>query len=104
MPNNITMLLMVLIMALTTYVIRMLPLTFFNKKIKSRYIKSVLYYIPYAVLSAMTFPAILYSTGNIYSAICGSVVAFALAFFNRSLLFVAICACVGALIGGFIFV
>ena len=102
MPSNSTMLLMVLTMALVTYVIRMIPLTFFNKKIKSRYLKSVLYYIPYAVLSAMTFPAILYSTGNIYTAIFGSVVALVLAFFNRSLLLVAICSCLAVLGLGFI--
>ena len=84
------MLLMVITMALVTYIIRMIPLTFFKRKIKSRYIKSVLYYIPYAVLSAMTFPAIFYSTGNIYTALIGSGVALILAFFNRSLLTVAI--------------
>jgi branched-subunit amino acid transport protein len=96
------MLLMVITMALVTYIIRMIPLTFFKRKIKSRYIKSVLYYIPYAVLSAMTFPAIFYSTGNIYTALIGSGVALILAFFNRSLLTVAIFSCLAVLIFGFI--
>ena len=100
--NNIEMLLAVLAMALVTYVIRMLPLTFFKKKIKSRYLKSVLYYIPYAVLSAMTFPHILYSTGNIYTAVAGSIIALSLAFFKKPLLLVAICACATVLIVGFI--
>ncbi len=98
MSKELIMLLLVIVMALVTYIIRMIPLTFFNKKIKSVYLKSVLYYIPYAVLSAMTFPYILYSTGNFYAALIGSVVALALAFFNRSLLLVAICSCVAVLI------
>lgn len=51
----------ILVMAGVTYLIRMLPLALFRKKIKSRFFKSVLYYIPYAVLSAMTFPSILFN-------------------------------------------
>ena len=100
--TELKMLLMVITMALVTYIIRMIPLTFFKRKIKSRYIKSVLYYIPYAVLSAMTFPAIFYSTGNFYTALIGSGVALILAFFNRSLLTVAIFSCLVALISSFI--
>ena len=96
------MLLSVLAMALVTYAIRMIPLTFFKKKIKSKYLRSVLYYIPYAVLSAMTFPYILYSTGNLYTAIAGSIIALSLAFFKKPLLLVAICACATVLIVGFI--
>ena len=56
-----------LAMALTTYLIRMLPLTLFRKRITSRFARSFFHYIPYAVLSAMTFPAILSSTGDTYS-------------------------------------
>ncbi len=100
--SDLQMILYVLVMALVTYIIRMLPLTFFKKKIKSRYLKSVLYYIPYAVLSAMTFPYILYSTGNFYTALIGSVVALSVAFLNKSLLLVAVCACLSALVFGFI--
>ena len=65
----------VLVMALVTYVIRMLPLVFFRKRIKSVYLCSLLYYVPFAVLSAMTFPFIFYSTGNIITALVGKVVA-----------------------------
>ena len=100
--SSLQMILYVLVMALVTYIIRMLPLTFFKKKIKSRYLKSVLFYIPYAVLSALTFPYILYSTENFYTALIGSVVALSVAFFNRSLLLVAICACISVLLFGFI--
>ena len=100
--SDLQMILAVLVMASVTYIVRMLPLTFFKKKIKSRYLRSVLYYIPYAVLSAMTFPYILYSTGNFYTALAGSIVSLSVAFFNKSLLLVAICACASALIFGFI--
>ena len=62
------------IMALVTYIPRAVPITFFDKKIKSKYIRSFLYYIPYAVLSALTFPAILFCTNNIYTAIVGTIV------------------------------
>ena len=63
---------------------------FCRKEIKNRYVKSFLYYIPYSVLTAMTFPAIFYSTGSTLSAIIGTAVAVVLAFFKRGLLTVAI--------------
>lgn len=83
-----------LIMAGVTYLVRMLPLTVFKKKIESRFIKSLLYYIPYAVLGAMTFPAILYSTAYIWSAVVGLGVAVLLSFKEKDLLIVAVCACI----------
>ena len=61
----------VLVMAVMTYLPRMLPLTFFKKEIHSRFIRSLLYYVPYAVLSALTFPSIFYATGNMVSAFIG---------------------------------
>lgn len=54
----------ILLMALITYLIRMLPLVVFKKPVKSRYFKSFLYYVPYVTLSVMTFPQILMATGN----------------------------------------
>ena len=78
-----------LVMAGVTYLVRMLPLVFFQKKIKSRFVRSFLYYIPYAVLAVMTVPAIFYSTGSLASAIAGFAVAVVLAFFGRSLIVVA---------------
>ena len=93
---------MVLVMAGVTYLIRMIPLTFFRKKIKSKYIKSVLYYIPYTVLSAMTFPAIFYATGNVYTAFVGTAVALILAICRLSLIVVAVCAVLAVLICGLI--
>lgn len=93
---------LVLTMALVTYLIRMLPLAFIRKKIKSRYLNSVLYYIPYTVLSAMTFPFIFYSTGNVYTALAGTVVAIIASICKRSLIVVAVLACVFALLTGLI--
>lgn len=87
----------VFIMAIVTYLVRMLPFVLFRKKISNIFIKSFFAYIPYAVLGAMTFPAILSSTGNLSSAIAGLVVALLLAFFERGLLTVAMCSC-GAVI------
>lgn len=80
----------VAIMALVTYIPRTIPLTLFNKSIKSVYIKSFLHYTPYAVLGAMTFPSILYSTNNMMYSLIGTVVAIILAYFRRSLLTVAL--------------
>ena len=76
-----------------TYLIRMLPLTVFRKEIKSRFIRSFLTYIPYAVLGAMTFPDVLYSTGDMRTAVCGVAVAVILSWRGRSLLTVAVAAC-----------
>lgn len=84
------------VMAGMTYLIRMLPIVVFRKKIKSKFVKSLLYYIPYAVLSAMTFPAIFYSTGSAVSASVGLAVALILALFDRSLIVVAVAACAAA--------
>ena len=80
-------------MAVTTYLIRMLPLTVFRKPIKSRFVKSFLHYVPYACLTAMTFPAILYDTTYIFSGITALVVAGILAFRGKSLLTVSLASC-----------
>ena len=86
------------VMAGVTYLVRMIPFTAFRKQIKSRFIKSVLYYLPYAVLSAMTVPAIFYSTGNLKSAIVGTIVAVVIAFFEKPLIIVALAAALSALV------
>jgi branched-subunit amino acid transport protein len=87
-------------MAGVTYLIRMIPFSFFRKKIKSRFFRSFLYYIPYAVLSAMTIPAIFYSTGNMITAIVGTIIAVILAYLNLPLIVVALSASAAALITG----
>ena len=86
----------VLVMAVVTYLIRMLPLAAFRRRISSRFIRSFLYYVPYAVLSAMTFPAILYATGSLPSACVALAVALGLAWLEKSLLTVAIAASAAA--------
>ncbi len=88
-------------MAGVTYIIRMVPFTLVKGKIKSVYIQSFLYYVPYAVLGAMTFPFILYSTGSLVSGIAGTAVAFLLAFKRCSLLTVAAASALAAFITGF---
>lgn len=92
------------VMALVTYFIRMIPFTMFRKKIKSKFFKSLLYYIPYAVLSAMTIPAIFYCTGDIKTSIAGTAVAVVLAYFNLPLIVVALGASGAAFLTGIIIV
>jgi branched-subunit amino acid transport protein len=98
------MAIMILVMAGVTYLIRMLPFVFFRKKIKSTFLQSVLYYIPFAVLSAMTFPYIFYSTGNFYTALAGTIVAVVASICKQSLLVVAILSCIAVLVFGFIII
>ena len=81
-------------MAFVTYLIRMLPLVAFRKKIENRFVNSFLYYVPYACLTALTLPSILYSTESIVSAVCGLVVALILGFKKKGLIVVAASACV----------
>ena len=79
-------------MALTTYLIRVLPLTIFRKPIKSRFLRSFLHYVPYACLTAMTFPAILSSTASVISGAAARIVAVVLAYRGKSLLTVSLAA------------
>lgn len=88
--NNTYLLLGMAVMALMTYLIRVLPMVIFRKKITNVYIRSFLYYVPYTVLAAMTFPAIFTSTGSVASAAAGCVAALLLAYFKRGLLTVAV--------------
>lgn len=80
----------IFVMAGCTYLIRMIPMAFFRKKITNQWVQSFLYYVPYAVLAAMTFPAIFSSTGSTISAWAGCAAAVLLAYFNRGLLTVAV--------------
>ncbi|MDD3173298.1 MAG: AzlD domain-containing protein [Herbinix sp.] len=92
----------ILLMALITYIPRVLPLAIFRKEIKSKYIKSFLQYVPYAVLGSLTFPDILYSTGALTTAVCGTVVALILAYFEKGLVIVALGAIITVYAAGFI--
>lgn len=90
MNQNSYLLAGILIMAVVTYAIRVIPMALFRKKISSRFVQSFLFYVPYSVLSAMTFPAILACTGNYYSAAAGTLTALLLAVRKKSLLIVSI--------------
>lgn len=80
----------VAVMAVTTYLIRMLPITLFKKRITNIYIRSFLSYVPFTVLGAMTFPAIFYATGNTVSAGIGFAAALLLAWRKKGLLTVSL--------------
>lgn len=91
MNNNIYI--YILVMAGVTYLIRALPLVLIKREITSPFIKSFLYYVPYATLAAMTFPAILDSTAAPVSAACGFGTALLLSYMEKSLLVVSLCSC-----------
>ena len=88
----------ILVMAGVTYLIRVVPLVLFHKKIENRFVRSFLYYVPYACLTAMTIPDVFRSTSNLYSELTGLVVAVILALRRKSLLVVAIWACVAVFV------
>lgn len=88
----------VLIMALVTYLVRVVPYICMKKEVKNRFFKSFLAYVPYTVLAAMTIPAILYATDNIWSAAIGLAVGIIVALFEKGLLVVAISSCAAVLI------
>ena len=85
-----------LLLAGSTYLIRAIPFALARKKIDNVFIKSFLYYIPYAVLTAMTLPAIFYATRSIASAAIGLIVALIFAYKEKSLVQVAVVACLVA--------
>ena len=90
------------VMALVTYLIRSIPMVVFRKKIKSRWVQSFLYYVPYTVLTAMTIPAVFTSTGSVMGASLGCIAAVVLAYIKKGLLTVALCSALVAFIVQFI--
>jgi branched-subunit amino acid transport protein len=80
-------------MAGVSYLIRVLPLTLIRKEIKSTFLKSFLYYVPYVTLAVMTFPAILEATNSMWAGLLALIVGILLAWFGKSLLTVAVCCC-----------
>jgi branched-subunit amino acid transport protein len=83
----------ILVMAGVTYLIRLLPLTLMRREIKNVYIRSFLYYVPFVTLAVMTFPAILYVTASIWSALAGLIIAIIFAYQGHSLFKVALFSC-----------
>ena len=85
-------------MALTTYLVRVLPLTLFRKPIRSRFVRSFLHYVPYACLTAMTFPAILTSTQSLISGAAALIAGVILAFRGKPLIVVALASSAAVLV------
>ena len=98
MSIDLRLILYIAVMAGVTYLVRMLPIMVFRRKIRSRYVQSFLYYVPYAVLGAMTIPAVFYATGSPVSAVAGLAAALIPAFFGKSLIVVALTASAAAFI------
>ena len=92
----------VVLMAVVTYIIRALPITVFRKEIKSPFLKSFLYYVPYAVLASLTFPAIFSSTGNTITAVLGTLTALVLAYMEKGLVIAALAAITVVFLSGMI--
>ena len=86
------------VMAGVTYLLRLLPLLLFRKKITNTFVKSFLYYIPYSVLAVMAVPAIFHATSFVASGIAACLAAMILAYFNRGLITVASGAALTALV------
>ena len=85
----------IIVMAVTTYLVRCIPLLFMRRPIRSTFLRSFLHYVPVACLTAMTFPAILYTTDHIISGAVGLAIAVILALRNKSLIVVAAAGCCG---------
>ena len=83
----------ILVMAGVSYAIRALPLTVFRKPIKSRFIQSFLFYVPYVTLAVMTVPAILDATQSPISGALALVVGLAAAWFGADLFKTAVVCC-----------
>lgn len=82
-----------LILSGSTYLIRAVPFALMRKKITNRFLRSFLYYVPYAVLTAMTFPAVLFAAGNVVAAAVGFAVAIGFSLKGKGLTTVAVAAC-----------
>ncbi len=95
MPNK-EFFIYLLLLAGSTYLIRAIPFAAVREKITNRFVRSFLYYIPYTVLAAMTFPAALYATGNVIAAAAGLAVAVVLAIREKGLTVVAVASCLTA--------
>ncbi len=92
--NNSYIILCIILMALVTYLPRVLPLVLFRKKLEDGFFKSFLLYMPYGILAAMIFPEIFYSTPSLISAVTGCTAAFTMSLYNKGLFPVAVSAVV----------
>ena len=88
----------ILIMALTIFIIRVLPLTLIRKKIKNKTLRSFLFYVPYVTLAVMTFPAIIYATESVWSGVAALIIGVVLSYVGVSLFGVAVSTCAAVFI------
>ena len=88
----------ILVMAAVTFLIRALPLTLIRKPIKSRFLRSFLFYVPYVTLAVMTFPDILHATDSVWSGLLALVAGVALAWSGQGLFVVAVASCLAVFI------
>lgn len=86
------------VMGLVSFLVRVLPMTLFRKPIKSRFVRSFLYYVPYVTLAVMTFPAILYATGSVYAGAAALAVGIVAAYFGFDLFKTAVSCCAVVLV------
>ena len=92
----------ILIMAATTFLIRVLPMVLIRKEITNTFIKSFLYYVPYITLAVMTFPAIVEATDSLLAGYIALIVGIIAAYKNMNLICVASLCCIAVLIIEFI--
>lgn len=88
----------IFIMAGVSYLIRILPLTLIRREIKSTFLKSFLYYVPYVTLAVMTFPAIVEATSSPIAGALALVVGILVAWWGKSLLTVAVLCCLAVFV------
>ncbi len=88
----------ILVSALVSYSIRVIPLTLIRKPITNRFLRSFLHYVPYATLAVMTFPAMIYATNSLYTGIAALLVGIILAWYNKPLLSIAVACCLVVLV------
>ena len=96
--NLSRLLVYIAVTAVSTYLIRVIPLVAIQKKIENRFFRSFLYYVPYAVLAAMIMPAVFYATGNLIASTIGFAIAMIFAYNKKNIVTVACASCIGAFI------
>ena len=96
--NLSRLLVYIAVTAVSTYLIRVIPLVAIQKKIENRFFRSFLYYVPYAVLAAMIMPAVFYATGNLIASTIGFAIAMIFAYNKKIIVTVACASCIGAFI------